>query len=181
MKLIRLVMFVGICLLLSAHLILGNSMAQNSPAAAGGQWVRWNDIIGIIAPGSVVGTGTTVTGWSQPWSTEGGSAEVNLTTGRVMFEVRGLALAEGIDIGTPGSITEVMGTLVCNTHGTNGTSVLVNTGLVSLSKEGNASFMGTVSIPSVCQAEPDIASLIQASCSSSSGYCWIANGAVRSP
>jgi hypothetical protein len=176
MKLTKLVMFVGIGLLLSACLIPENSMAQNSMVQA--QWVWWNDIIGIIEPGNFVGSGSgKVTGGDQPWSTEGGFARINLSTGRIRFEVRGLVFAGGNDIGTPGSITQVKGTLVCDTDGSagGGNSVLVDTDLVSLSNEGNAYFTGTVaSIPSVCLTEPDIAFLIR----TSSGK-WIANGAVR--
>ena len=125
----------------------------------------------------VSGTGKVI-GDSQLWSTEVCSARVNLTTGSISFEVRGLVLAGGNDIGTPGPITQVMGTIVCDTEGkTNGNSALASTPLVSLSGEGNASLKGTIPTASLSLCtETNIAFLIQ----TSSGNDWIASGVVRS-
>ena len=79
-----------------------------SPAAA--QNVKWRTVIGIIQAGNLVAG---IGGGGQPWSTLGGEASVNLSTGRLEFEVRGLVLAGGNSIGTPDAITQVKGTLVC--------------------------------------------------------------------
>ena len=146
--------------------------------------VLWKDIIGIIQAGNTVGSGTgQVTGGGQPWSTKQGFAQVNLTTGKVKFLVRGLVFAGGNSIGTPDGVTEVVGTLVCDTDGSAGTgnSVFVDTDLVPLSTQGNAQFVGNVGVlPAVCLSEPDIAFLIRASRAGVAG-AWIANGSVRKP
>ena len=139
--------------------------------------VEWKHIIGIIQAGNKVGSGTgQVTGGGQPWSTTGGSAEVDLTTGQLQFQVQGLVLAGGNAIGTPDSVTMVKGTLVCDTTGTaNGNSALVDTPLVPLSTQGDARFRGEVGpLPSACVNEPNIAFLVR-----TAGGGWIANGAVR--
>lgn len=141
--------------------------------------VRWADIIGIIQAGNVVGSGTgAVTGGGQPWSTTRGAARVNLSTGEVQFRVEGLVLAGGNTIGTPGTINQVKGTLVCDTDGSagSGNSTLVDTPLVPLSAQGDAEFQGVVAIPAVCQTQSDIAFLVRIGANR-----WIANGAVRTP
>jgi hypothetical protein len=140
--------------------------------------VSWEDIIGIIQAGNLVGMGTgQVRGAGQPWSTQEGFARVNLETGMVQFLVRGLVLAGGNSIGTPDAVTQVKGTLVCNTSGSagGGNSVLVDTDLVPLDDQGDAHFVGDVGIlPPACVTEPDIAFLIR-----TSGGAWLANGSVR--
>ncbi len=142
--------------------------------------VLWEDIIGIIQAGNTVGSGTgQVTGGGQPWSTKQGSARVDLKTGKVEFLVRGLVLAGGNSIGTRDAVTQVKGTLVCDTNGSagGGNSVLVDTELVPLDDQGDAHFVGDVdNLPPVCLTEPDIAFLIR-----TSGGAWIANGSVRKP
>ncbi len=152
---------------LSIWLICAVSSAQ-------AQMVRWKDIIGIIQAGNLVGSGTgQVTGGFEPWSTSGGSAKVNLRTGKLEFIVKGLVFAGGKFIGAPAPITEVKGTLVCNVTGA-GDSILVDTLLVPLDEEGNANFSGRVTPDPAC-LNGDIAFLIRVP----SGV-WIANGAVRS-
>jgi hypothetical protein len=93
------------------------------------------------------------------------------------FAVRGLVLAAGNSIGTPGTVLEVKGTLVCDTNGSASggvNSVLVDTPLVELDDQGNAQFHGNIGpLPAVCIGEPDIAFLIR----TGSGR-WIGNGAV---
>ena len=142
--------------------------------------VSWEDIIGIIQAGNTVGSGTgKVTGPGQPWSTKQGSARVDLKKGMVKFHVQGLVLAGGNSIGTPDGVTEVKGTLVCDTNGSagGGNSVLVDTDLVPLDDQGDAHFDGDVGdLPPACLTEPDIAFLIR-----TSGGAWLANGSVRKP
>jgi hypothetical protein len=53
----------------------------------------WKRIIGIIQAANPV---FDITGGGQPWSTLGGEALVNLRTGPVEFEVRGLGRVDGI-------------------------------------------------------------------------------------
>lgn len=142
--------------------------------------IRWADIIGIIQAGNPVGSGTgRVTGGGQPWSTTRGEATVNLDNGDIHFRVEGLVLAGGNSIGTPDAITQVKGTLVCDTNGSagGGNSTLVDTPLVSLSAQGDAEFHGSVGpLPGACLSEADIAFVVRIGAGR-----WIANGAVRRP
>jgi hypothetical protein len=142
--------------------------------------IRWADIIGIIQAGNLVGSGAgQVTGGGQPWSTTKGSATVNLNNGDIHFRVEGLVLAGGNEIGTRGAITEVKGTLVCDTDGSAGagSSTLVDTPLVPLSAQGDAAFHGSVGpLPGACFTEADIAFVVRIGAGR-----WIANGAVRRP
>jgi hypothetical protein len=130
--------------------------------------VSWKRIIGIIQAGNVV---FDITGGGQPWSTLGGEARVNLRTGKVEFDVRGLVLAGGNTIGTPGSVTEVKGTIAC------GAGVLNqrDTPLVTLSAQGEAEFEGNITVPASC-TQSNIVFLIRIAANR-----WIANGTVRSP
>lgn len=138
----------------------------------------WQSIVGIVQANNVVGSGTgAVTGGGQPWTASGGRASVNLLTGQVEFEVRGLVFAGGNTIGTPLPITQVKGTIVCDTNGSagGGNSVLVDTSTVQLDGTGNARFSGSVgALPAVCVSEPDTAFLIRIPGLNR----WIGNGAV---
>jgi len=133
--------------------------------------VSWKRVIGIIQAGNLVGS---ITGGGQPWSTLGGEAHVNLGSGHVDFEVRGLVLAGGNSIGTPDNITQVKGTIVCGA-GTP-SEVSVDTPLVTLSAQGDAEFDGNLlaRIPAVCTPS-NVAFLVRIAAGR-----WIANGAVRS-
>jgi polyisoprenoid-binding protein YceI len=136
---------------------------------------RWQSVIGIIQGGNVVGTGTgAVTGAPGPWSAQGGHVTVDLTHGKIQFDVRGLVFAAGNSIGNTGTVAQVQGTLVCDTNGSaSPNSIHVDTPLVDLDEEGDAHFSGNVTIPAVCATEPDMAFLIRLA----SGK-WIGNGTV---
>jgi hypothetical protein len=138
--------------------------------------LQWRSVIGIIQGNNVVGSGSgAATGAPGPWSATDGHADVSLQTGQFTFDVRGLVLAAGNSIGTPGTVTQVKGTLVCDTDGSasGGNSFIVDTPLVALDDEGNAHFTGRVTLPAVCATEPDVAFLIR----TASGR-WIGNGSV---
>jgi hypothetical protein len=99
-----------------------------------------------------------------------------LEKGRVDFTTNGLAFAGGNAIGTPGTVLQVKGTLVCDTDGSasGGNSVLVDTPLVDLDDQGDARFGGNVGpLPPVCASESDIAFLIR-----TAGGRWIGNAVV---
>jgi hypothetical protein len=161
--------------LIVSGLVLGAAVVGQNASANADDSLRWQSVIGIIQGNNIVGTGGgAVTGAPGPWSTQGGHAEVDLRRGRVDFNVRGLVLAAGNSIGTPGAVLQVKGTLVCDTDGSAaGTSVLVDTPLVDLDEEGNAHFDGTLALPAVCSSEPDVAFLVR----TASGR-WLANGTV---
>jgi hypothetical protein len=140
-------------------------------AAVAGDSVRWKTVIGIMQAGNVVAG---VPGGGQPWSTLGGDARVDLERGRISFDVKGLVLAGGNTIGTPGAVTQVKGTLVCGAG--SATPALVDTPLVALSPQGDAEFDGAEApLPAAC-ANKDLAFLVRIAAGR-----WIANGAVRSP
>jgi hypothetical protein len=152
------------------------ALAGHNASAQSDDVIRWQSIIGIIQANSVVGTGSgAVTGAPGPWSTRGGHVKIDLSSGKVNFDVDGLVLASGNSIGTPGAVTQVKGTLVCDTDGsaTGQNSVLVDTPLVSLDEQGEARFNGTVTLPVVCANQPDIAFLVR-----TAGGKWLANGTV---
>jgi len=151
------------------------------------QSVSWRQIVGIISAGNVVGVGSgAVPGGFLPWTTTTGAARVNLRTGAVQFFVRGLVFAggaPGITIGTPGPITGVKGTLVCDAAGSSnsGNSVLVETPSITLTASGDAAFSGNLgSLPPVCSTQSDLAFLVRASVVAGNSVegPWIANGAV---
>ena len=76
--------------------------------------VRWKNVVGVITS---VGVDNPVAGLhagATPWSVRSGRASVNLDNGIASFEVEGLVINGGNSTGTPGPITAVNGTLVCN-------------------------------------------------------------------
>ena len=168
--------------------------------------VKWERIVGIVQALDVVGSGLTQPGsglgsalGAAPWVTTEGEARVKLEAGNVKFDVEGLVLAigtsgtsTGLPIGTPGPVTKVKGTLVCDINGSAtdpdglgplvGNSVLVDTPEVDLSAQGDAKFNGNVGpLPAACLNEPDIAFLIRIVEPSLFLGRWIAFGAVRIP
>ena len=147
----------------AAGVVVGSAQARADDAT-----LKWATIIGIIQAGNVVAG---IPGGGQPWSTLGGNASVNVQSGQVHFRVDGLVLAGGNNVGTRDAITQVKGTLVCNTTTT---PVVVDTPLVPLDEEGDARFDGDVGpIPAACSGNPNVAFLVRIAAGR-----WIANGAV---
>ncbi len=159
--------------------------------------VRWTRIVGIIQPEDIVGRRQggvpcdigvdCVQGTLAPWTVTNGTAEVDLFSGEANFMVSGLVLAGDpsfTNIGTPGVVTMVKGTLVCNDTAP-GVPELVDMEPVALSARGNARFRGRLDLPLSCTNEPgDIAFLIriaEVSNAASEGLIdlWNAFGAVR--
>jgi hypothetical protein len=111
--------------------------------------VRWRSIVGVITAPGVDNPVGTIHGGAGPWSVHSGRADVNLSNGFTSFEVDGLVLNGGSSTGTPGAITSIKGTLVCNSGGTSPT--ILDTAPVSLNVHGDAHFEGEVNdIPSTC-------------------------------
>jgi hypothetical protein len=133
--------------------------------------VVWRTIIGIAQAGNVVGG---ITGGGQPWSTREGEVLVALDTGFVEFEVRGLVLAGGNTIGTPGPVTQVKGTLVCGPG--SASPIVIDTPLVPLGAQGNAEFAGSFSSSTAGCSAMNVAFLVR-----TAGGAWIGNAAVRVP
>jgi hypothetical protein len=134
-------------------------------------FVAWRTIIGIAQASNVVGG---LTGGGQPWSTREGEVLVELDNGFVVFEVRGLVLAGGNTIGTPGAVNQVKGTLVCGPGSASPT--VIDTPLVPLDGQGNAGFSGSFSSSTAGCSAMDVAFLVR-----TAAGAWIGNGSVRVP
>jgi hypothetical protein len=82
----------------NAYLTLLAVLAAFTPLAKAQETVvRWNTIVGVITALNVDNpvAGTSIHSGTLPWTTLGGKARVNLTTGAVMFDVDGLVLNGG--------------------------------------------------------------------------------------
>jgi hypothetical protein len=137
--------------------------------------VRWRGIAGVItAPGVDNPVGTIHAG-AGPWSVRGGRASVNLASGTTSFEVEGLVLNGGNSTGTPGPVSAVIGTLVCN-PGSPALAIL-DTTPVTLNVHGDAEFSGHLrSIPATC-ANPLF--LVRIAAPAGAAGRWIGTGIER--
>jgi hypothetical protein len=132
---------------------------------------RWRRIVGVI---TAPGTSKTVAGITSggPLTASAGTAYVDLSTGAAAFFVEGLVLVGGNDTGTPGPVTSVKGTLVCNAGAAN--QAVIDTAAVPLSAEGDAHFSGNLaSVPPSSCTNPLF--LIRVP----TANLWIGTGAVR--
>jgi len=113
--------------------------------------IRWKNIVGdITAPGTDNPVGQIHAG-AGPWTTRGGTARINMTTGEGSFDVEGLVLNGSNATGTPGAVAAVMGTLVCNAGSPNGSvETAVDTPTTALSSSGNAELSFKISVPATC-------------------------------
>ena len=112
--------------------------------------VRWRGIEGVVtAPGVDNPVGQIHSG-AGPWTTRSGSARVNLTTGEGSFDVEGLVLNGGSASGTPGAVTSVVGTLVCNAGGAGSAEVDVDTPATALNSAGDAELSFRINVPTSC-------------------------------
>jgi hypothetical protein len=138
--------------------------------------VRWNRIAGVITAINVDNPVGNVHAGTFPWTTRGGRARVNLETGYTAFDVYGLVINGTIFAGTPGPVTGVIGTLVCDPG--DDTESVVDTPEVPLSPQGDAHFVGHLleNIPDSCT---NPAFLIRISTPAGARGFWIANGTER--
>ncbi len=113
--------------------------------------IRWRGVEGLItAPGvdNIIGQIHSGTG---PWTVRSGSARINMTTGEGSFEVEGLVLNGGVSTGTPGAVTGVVGTLVCNAGSPQGTTeTALDSQVAALNSTGDAELSFKLNIPAVC-------------------------------
>jgi hypothetical protein len=165
-----------LCFTLSLALTAASAFAQNDNV------VRWHEVVGVItAPGvdNPVGGTTDASGnkinqihsGAGPWTTRGGSARIDLSTGEGFFDVEGLVLNGGSASGTTGPVTSVVGTLVCAT-GT-ATQAIYDTPAVDLSSKGNAELSFKLNLPSGCTSPVFLIRAPQAA------LRWLASGALR--
>ena len=139
------------------------------------QSVRWNRIEGVITALNVDNPVGNIHSGTFPWSVGSGQAHVNLSTGHTSFQVEGLVIDGAQFSGTPGPITMVTGTLVCDA-GTAGETPF-DTPSVPLDAQGDANFTGQLqSIPTTC-GNPIF--LIRIAQPAGAAGRWIATGADR--
>src|SRR6266436_1921924 len=111
--------------------------------------VRWNSIVGVITAPAVDNPVAGIHAGAGPWSVRNGHARVNLSSGNTFFDVDGLVLNGSNSSGTPGPVTAVTGTLVCNAGTT--TATVHDTAPASLNVNGDAHFAGQIAgVPATC-------------------------------
>jgi hypothetical protein len=132
-------------LCLSLLIMCSGALAQSNTV------VRWRDIQGVItAPGVDNPVGQVHSG-AGPWTTRSGRAMIDLSTGNGSFEVEGLVLNGGNSTGTPGAVTSIVGTLVCNAGSPAGSvEAVVDTPATSLSPTGDAELSFRINVPPAC-------------------------------
>src|SRR5579864_9537107 len=113
--------------------------------------VRWRGIQGVITAPGVDNPVSQIHSGAGPWTTQAGNARINVTTGEGSFKVEGLVLNGGTASGTPGAVTSVMGSFVCNPGSAAGAvEAVIDTPLTSLSSTGNAELSFKIDVPAVC-------------------------------
>jgi len=139
-----------------------------------GESVRWNSITGVITAPAIDNPVSGIHAGAGPWSVRSGRARVNLTTGAAFFDVDGLVLNGSNSSGTPGPVTAVVGTLVCNPGAT---PAVLDTTPVALNVHGDAQFAGQLNgIPSTCN---NPLFLVRIAAPAGAAGRWIATGTER--
>jgi hypothetical protein len=139
-----------------------------------GESVRWNGIVGVITAPGVDNPVSGIHAGAGPWTVRSGRARVNLATGATFFDVDGLVLNGSNSSGTPGPVTAVIGTLVCNPGAT---PVILDSTPVALNVQGDARFAGQISgIPSSCN---NPLFLVRVATPAGAAGRWIATGTER--
>ena len=161
-----------VCALLCAGLSV---LLFASAFAASNSIVRWNRIVGVITALNVDNPVGNISAGTFPWSVGRGHALVDLSTGHTSFQVGGLVINGTTFSGTPGPITAVEGTLVCN-PGAGQTNL--DTASVPLDAQGDAHFSGQLSgVPTTGCGNPIF--LIRIAQPAGAAGRWIATGADR--
>ena len=135
--------------------LLTLAMASSAMASQ----VRWHDVVGVITAQNVDNpvcatnqgncTGTVIDSGTFAWSARSGRARLNTDTRSASFEVDGLVINGTQFSGTPGPVSQVEGTFVCNLGGAG--EAVIDTPPVALDRRGDAEFSGHLSgIPANC-------------------------------
>lgn len=140
--------------------------------------IKWRQVVGVITAPGINNAVAGISSGAGPWSVHEGQARVDLETGQVSFEVRGLVLNGSNSSGTPGTINTVTGTVVCNPGA--GDQIVRDTAEVKLTQQGDAHFRGEVyGIPVRC-ANPLFLVRIGPSFPVAGAVGkWLATGAIR--
>jgi hypothetical protein len=154
----------------------GSQEAAQDRAQNGNDVVRWKTIVGVItAQGVNNPVSDNINSGTFAWNARGGHARVNLATGAVAFDVEGLVINGTSFSGTPGPVSAVTGTVVCNA-GTDH-ELTNDTQPVTLSTEGNARFAGQLANPPIACQNPLF--LIRIFTPQGAQGRWIATGSQR--
>jgi hypothetical protein len=138
--------------------------------------VQWRAIAGVItAQGVNNPISDRIDSGTFAWTARSGHARADLANGTLSFDVDGLVINGTKFSGTPGPITAVTGTLVCN-PGTDNESTH-DTPPVALSDRGNAAFSGRLLAGPVACDNPLF--LIRIAVPEGAAGKWIATGAQR--
>jgi hypothetical protein len=159
------------------YLALGLSLISSASFATGAAaaTVRWDYLAGVITAENVNNPVGNIDSGTFAWSVESGKASVNLSTGTTSFKVDGLVINGQVFSGTPGPVTEVVGTLVCNAG--EQTQVVLDTEKVPLDQRGDAHFSGRIqNVPEACD---NPLFLIRIATPAGAAGRWIATGAER--
>ena len=159
-----------LCAVLSVLLLTSAFAGKDNDNA-----VSWNQIVGVITALNVNNPVGSISAGTFPWSAGSGHAQVDLSTGQTSFQVEGLVINGTVFSGTPGPITAVTGTLVCDAGSDAQTNL--DTASVPLDAQGDAHFKGTIAnIPKQCD-NPIF--LIRIAVPVGAAGLWIATGADR--
>ena len=113
--------------------------------------VRWRGMEGVITAPGIDNPVGQIHSAAGPWTARSGNARIDLATGNGSFEVEGLVLNGRSASGTPGPVTTVVGTLVCNSGSPGGTvETAIDTPAAALSSEGNAELSFKINVPAAC-------------------------------
>ena len=141
--------------------------------------VRFDRIVGLITALNTDNPVGNIHSGTFAWTTRSGTARMSLTTGSVAWEIDGLAINGAVFSGTPGPITAVRGTLVCNAGA--GNQTVFDTPAVPVNAHGDAQFNGHFAngqVPGTC-GNPIFLIRIAAGPAGAAGR-WIATGATPS-
>ena len=137
--------------------------------------VRWHGVAGVVTAVNVDNPVGNIDSGTFAWTARRGHVRVDLATGATTFDVDGLVINGTVFSGTPGPITEVTGTLVCNPG--DDTQAAFDTPDVALSPQGDAHFSGHIGgIPGGC-SNPVF--LIRIATPAGARGRWIATGTER--
>ena len=163
------------CAVLSGLVLASAFAGEEATVDAAGtaaKFVRWERIVGVITAQNVDNPVGNIHSGTFPWSAQGGTASVDLTTGAVAFQVNGLVINGASPSGTTGPITLVKGTLVCN-----GGATVFDTPKATLNAHGDAQFAGHFAggqIPASCGSPVFLIRIVSPA---GAAGLWIATGA----
>ena len=162
--------------LLPASMALADDELEASRVTHPTRFVRWQTIVGVITAQNVSNpVSDNIDSGTFAWSARGGRAFVNLSNGTTSFAVDGLVINGTIFSGTPGPVSAVTGTLVCNPGDPE--EAAFDTRAVTLNSRGDAVFVGHLqNIPATC-ANPLF--LVRIATPAGAAGRWIATGADR--